>query len=342
MVFSKKHIAIEWGSNMIVPIVLNFDMNTQYTKQNSRAAFVRLREHLYQYGVLLKSKHYDPTSQFTQLRQQSDMAISDLVRNIVDEMPVSELPDWDGQIDTLNTSINCPFVACGANKDALNAQNIEHVDWHNIDTAPSIERIKQSRKLSRMRKGDSRQGIWDTLFAPIYTYIPINRIEIIDRYLLTNVIQNKSNQPNKSDQLQEFLNLVNQSNSYSTKKKSIVIYSSKNEIDINDIRNYFQNNLVPLCHQLPCISKICMFVCRNHDFTNHYHDRYLISSLKDKLYYVHKLGIGLELFAENTLSRSQECSLAVHTRDTIDQYRDMLNTIERNSIIKLEEFIQHA
>lgn len=329
---------IEWDSNMIVPVILTLDTNAEYTKQNSKAAFVRLREHLRQYAALLKSRSHDPHVMLNTIHKQGDPTISELIRQIIEEVPVIEKHDWDGTLDTLNLPENQTILLCDTSQNAGTTSRVDRIDWRDIDTATSIENLRQQRRITRLKKGDTRLTIWDTYFAPIYSYVPINRIEIIDRYLLTNVIEKQSKQ------LDNFLESIKQSTSITSKKKSLVIYSSafdnSDKIpDLARIKTYVESSLLPFCKELSCFSKICVWVCRDKIFRTHYHDRYVISTNKDKIYYVHKLGIGLDPFSEDNLTRSQECSMDVHTLSTIHQYRGLLNDLENTKHCKHEEYI---
>jgi hypothetical protein len=319
---------------MITPVVLSIDANREYTKQDSTAAYKRLREHLIQYGVLLKNKHYDPIALLQQLRKNSDPSIDVLIRNIIDEMPITaHTDDWDGKFDTIKMSHSLPVLACVSTDNHPENPDVEFVNWYDVDSSHTIDVFKQQRKVTRLPKGQQQTAIWRTFFEPIYTLVPINRIEIIDRYLLTNIINHSTKQ------LNNYLCLLAKSHTSTSKKKSLIIYSSCNQLDLDKIKSHFYDELLPLCKRLSCISKVCVFVCRDNDFTTHYHDRYIISSTKDKTFYVHKLGIGLELFAHDELHRSQECSLTVHTLATVMQYRDMLNQLENNRYAKHDEHI---
>jgi hypothetical protein len=267
------------------------------------------------------------------LRQQCDSTISELIRQIIDEVPIIEKHDWDGTLDTLNLPEHQTVLLCETSHEAVATSRVDRVDWRDIDTANSIEKIKQQRRITRLKKGAKRLTVWDTYFAPIYSCVPITRIEIIDRYLLKNVVDNHSKQ------LDNFLESIKQSASITTKKKSLVIYSSAKDIDFHSIETYVNNHLIPFCKELSCFSKICVWVCKDYIFGTHYHDRYIISTIKDNIYYVHKLGIGLDPFSEDDLTRSQECSLDVHTPSTIHQYRGLLNDLENSYHRKYDQYI---
>lgn len=326
MVSSKKHIAIAWGSKMIIPIVLDIDTNTEYTKQNSKAAFKRLREQLSQYGILLKSQHYDPTLLLTQLRDKCDPCISEIIRKITEEVLVTTDIDWDGTYDTLPT-LNIPFILAGVSTNVTpKSKCVEFIHWHEMDLSKQIESLKRTRKNTRLPKDMQISEIWNTFFAPIYSYVPINRIEIIDRYLLKNILNVK-----EKSQLENYLTMLNQCNT--NKQKNITIYSSQEDLLIEDIQSYIDSILRPLCEQLPCISSLRVLVCKGYEFRTHYHDRYIISTAKQEVIsYVHKLGIGLEVLEKDKLKRSQECSLTVHNQHTVKQYRDMLNVLANSKI----------
>lgn len=319
---------------MIVPVILNIEPPAEkYTKQNSKAAFNRLREHLHQYCVLLKGPSNDPQKMLQLLRDNSDPAIGEIIKHISEEVPIKIQPDWDGQLHTIDQQLTTQLLACVSDIETHPVDTIETIQWQDIDAAHAIETIKTQRKITRLSKDTKRNTIWDTYFRPIYTLVPINRIEIIDRYLLTNVITNKS------EQLNEYLDLLNDTHSATTKPTSLIIYSSKNNIELSDIRDYFDKELVPKCQQLAGIAKVCLYVCNNYDFSTHYHDRYIISTMKDKVFYVHNLGIGLEILANKQLTKSQECSLMVHTPHTVHQYRSMLNHLEEHRERKFEEYV---
>jgi hypothetical protein len=308
---------------MIIPVVLDIDTNMEYTKQNSKAAFKRLREQLSQYGVLLKSEHYDPIALLTQLRDKCDPSIREIIRKITEEVLVTADIDWDGTHGTLRM-LNLPSVlAVVSTNETPKSSRVEFIHWHEMDLSKHIESLKRKRKDTRLPKDMEINDIWNTFFAPIYSYVPINRIEIIDRYLLKNIIEKRT------PQLKNYLTRLNQCNT--SKQKSITIFSSKEEISDKAIMSYIDTTLRPLCEQLPCIS-LRILVCSRDDFVTHYHDRYIISTAKEIVSYVHKLGIGLEIFEYDKLKRSQECSMTVHNQHTVAQYRDMLNLLARNKI----------
>jgi hypothetical protein len=309
---------------MIVPVVLDIDINMEYTKQNSKAAFKRLREQLSQYGVLLKSKHYDPIALLTQLRGKCDPSISEIIRKITEEVLVTPDIDWDGTHSTL-PMLNLPSVlTVVSTNETPKSTRVEFIHWHEMDLSKHIESLKRTRKNTRLPKDMEISNIWNTFFAPIYSYVPIYRIEIIDRYLLKNIIGRKT------PQLKNYLTRLNQCNT--SKQKSIIIYSSTEDLLNEEIKSYIDTILRPLCEQLPCIS-LRILVCSRDDFGRHYHDRYIISTAKEEaVSYVHKLGIGLEIFEHDKLKRSQECSMTVHNQHTVDQYRDMLNLLTSNKI----------
>jgi len=314
---------------MIVPVMLNIELPAeQYTKQNSKAAFNRLREHLHQYCVLLKGSSNDPQQMLKVLREHCDPAIGEIIKHISEEIPI-----WEGQLHTSDGNQAAKILACVSASAAHHDDASETILWQDIDAAHAIETIKTQRKITRLSINAQRNTIWDTYFRPIYALVPINRIEIIDRYLLTNVITNQSNQ------LNEYLDLLSATHTTTTKQKSLIIYSSKNNIELSGIQDYFENELVPKCQQLAGIAKVCLYVCSNYDFSTHYHDRYIISTMKDRIFYVHNLGIGLEILANEQLTKSQECSLTVHTPHTVHQYRSMLNHLEERRERKFEEYV---
>jgi hypothetical protein len=128
---------------MIIPVMLNIELPAeQYTKQNSKAAFNRLREHLHQYCVLLKGSSNNPLQMLQALREHSDPVIGEIIKHIIEEIPIKIQPDWDGQFHTIDWQLTTQLLACVSDIETLPVDAIETIQWQDIDTAHAIETIK--------------------------------------------------------------------------------------------------------------------------------------------------------------------------------------------------------
>lgn len=325
---------------MIVPIVMNFyepDRTNDFT--NTPVHFKRVYDTLIEHGVLLLPHGTTLLhSDFQQIYEAIDDSnkCKPYLRNILESVQYYQLRDWDGTIQSF-TRAPAPTVV-GLSESATlafnhNKTSIEARIWYEIDQANLIDKIKEQRQKNVILLKTPIDELWNDYFAPPLQYVPIKKIDIIDRYSLQNAITVPSNAT--KNHLVDFLTRINNVFDAKDQKVSITLYSALIENKMYPERTVskekadeFFTTLSPVLATLLSIKRLKIVTCADPIFMTNNHDRYVIYSTGlDELSYVYLIGKGIEIFGHDYITAQTDISVRVRTRAQAEDYLMMLTKL---------------